>query len=79
MSGGLAGLISVIVVVIGAVITIIKREKIKDAMEIMKAGLTSIGGSVSATDDTPNRLTPAEIGEAVEKAGAKAKEVLRDM
>ncbi len=73
------GIVSVVVVVIGAAITIIKREKIKDAAEIVKAGLYSIQASLGPSDDTPGRMTPAEIGEAIEAAGKKAKEVLKDM
>lgn len=75
----LFGIVSVVVVVVGAVITVIKREKIKDAAEIVKAGLASAQGSLSASDDTPGKLTPAEIGGIVEAAGKKAKEVLKDM
>ncbi len=73
------GIVSVVVVVIGAVITVIKREKIKDATEIVKAGLASIQVSLAPGDDTPGRITPAEIGAIVEALGAKAKEVLKDI
>ena len=75
----LFGIVSVIVVVGGAMITIIKREKIKDAAEIVKAGLYSMQESLSPNDDTPGKLTPAEIGEMVESVGKKAKEVLKDI
>ena len=73
------GIVSVVVVVLGAMITIIKREKIKDAAEIVKAGLWSLEDSISPGDDTPGRITPAEIGEMVEALGKKAKEVLKDI
>ena len=75
----LFGIVSVVVVVFGAMVTIIKREKIKDSAEIVKAGLASIKGSLSPNDDTPGKITPAEIGEVVEAVGKKAKEVLRDI
>ena len=73
------GIVSVVVIVVGAMITIIKREKIKNAAEIVKAGLWSVKESLSSNDDTPGRITPAEIGEIVEATGKKAKEVLKDM
>ena len=73
------GIISVVVVVLGAMITIIKRERIKDAAEIVKAGLASLQGSLAPGDDTPGKITPAEIAEAIEAAGKKAKEVLKDI
>ena len=73
------GIVSVVVVVIGAVIGVIKREKIKDATKIVEAALYSAQGSLSPSDDTPGRITPAEIGEIVEAAGKKAKEVLKDI
>lgn len=73
------GIVSVVVIVVGAMITIIKKEKIKDAAEIVKAGLKSAQGSLSKDDDTPGRLTPSEIGEIVEASGKKAKEVLKDI
>ncbi len=73
------GIVSVVVVVVGAVIGVIKREKIKDAAEIVKAALASAQGSLSPGDDTPGRITPAEIGEIIEAAGKKAKEVLKDI
>ena len=75
----LFGIVSVVVVVFGAMVTIIKREKIKDAAEIVKAALLSAKGSLSPNDDTPGKITPAEIGEIVEAAGKKAKEVLKDI
>ena len=75
----LFGIVSIVVVVIGAMITIIKREKIKDAAEIVKAGLWSAKESLSPNDDTPGKITPAEIGEIVEAVGKKAKEVLKDI
>lgn len=79
MGGGtLFSIVSVIAVVVGAIITYLRREKIKDTAEIVKAALDSAVSSLSPTDDTPGRLTPAEIGEIIEAAGAKAKEVLRD-
>ena len=73
------GIVSVVVVVLGAMVTIIKREKIKDAAEIVKAALWSAKESLSSSDDTPGKITPAEIGEIVEAAGKKAKEVLKDI
>lgn len=73
------GIVSVAVIVVGAMVTIIKREKIKDAAEIMKAGIVSMKGSLSPDDDTPGKITPAEIGEMVEAVGKKAKEVLKDI
>ena len=73
------GIVSVVVIVVGAMITVIKREKIKDAAEIVKAGLWSVQESLSKNDDTPGKITPAEIGEIVEAVGKKAKEVLKDM
>lgn len=75
----LFGIVSVIVVVLGAAITIIKREKIKDTAEIVKAGIASVQGSLAPGDDTPGKMTPAEIGEVVEAMGKKAKEVLKDI
>ncbi|KKM63693.1 hypothetical protein LCGC14_1508990, partial [marine sediment metagenome] len=73
------GIVSVVVIVVGAMITVIKREKIKDAAEIVKAGIVSVQGSLAPGDDTPGKITPAEVGEAVEAIGKKAKEVLKDM
>ena len=73
------GIVSVVVIVFGAMTTIIKREKIKDAAEIVKAGIWSLKGSLAPDDDTPGRITPAEIGEIVEAVGKKAKEVLKDI
>ena len=73
------GIVSVIVVVIGAAITVIKREKIKDAAEIVKAGLWSVKDTLSPDDDTPGKITPSEVGEIIEAIGKKAKEVLKDM
>ncbi len=73
------GIVSVVVIVVGAMITIVKREKIKDAAEIVKAGIESMKGSLSPDDDTPGRITPSEVGEMVEAAGKKAKEVLKDI
>ena len=78
MGGTVFGIASVAVIVIGAVIGYITREKIKDTAEIVEAALASAASSLSPSDDTPGRLTPAEIGEIVEAAGSKAKEVLRD-
>ena len=75
----LFGIVSIVVVVVGAMITIIKREKIKDTTEIVKAGLLSMKDSLSPDDDTPGRMTPSEIGETVEAMGKKAKEVLKDI
>ena len=72
------GIVSVVVVVVGAMITIIKREKIRDAAEIVKAGLWSAQESLSKDDDTPGKITPAEIGEIGEAVGKKANEVLKD-
>ena len=73
------GIVSVIVVVLGAAITIIKREKIKDTAEIVKAGIASVQGSLAPGDDTPGKITPAEVGEIVEAVGKRAKEVLKDI
>ena len=73
------GIVSVVVVVVGAAITIIKRERIKDAAEIVKAGLWSLKDTLSPDDDTPGKITPSEVGEIVEAIGKKAKEVLKDM
>ncbi len=75
----LFGIVSVVVIVLGAMITIIKKEKIRDAAEIVKAGIWSLKDSVSPDDDTPGRITPSEIGEIVEEVGKKAKEVLKDI
>ena len=75
----LFGIVSVVVVVLGAMITIIKKEKIKDATEIVKAGIWSMKESLSPNDDTPGKITPAEVGELVEAVGKKAKEVLKDI
>ncbi|KKK86398.1 hypothetical protein LCGC14_2763650 [marine sediment metagenome] len=75
----LFGIVSVVVVVLGAMITIIKREKIRNAGEIIKAGIWSLKESLSPDDDTPGKITPAEIGEIVEAVGKKAKEVLKDI
>lgn len=72
-------LLSIAIVVIGAVIGVIKREKIKDAAEITKAGVEAVTSAISSSDDTPGRITPAEVGEITEAIGKKAKEVLRDM
>ena len=72
-------IVSVVVFVVGAMITIIKREKIKNATEIVKAGIGSMQQSLSPGDDTPGKITPAEIGEMIEAAGKKAKEVLKDI
>ena len=80
MDGSLIfGIVSVVVVVLGAMITVIKKEKIKDAAEIVKAGIWSMKESLSPDDDTPGRITPAEIGEVVEAVGKKAKEVLKNI
>ena len=68
-----------VVVVLGAMITIIKKEKIKNAAEIIKAGIWSMKESLSPDDEPPGRITPAEIGEVVEAVGKKAKEVLKDI
>ncbi len=73
------GIVSVVVIVVGAVITVIKTEKIKDAAAIVIAGLASVKGSLAPGDDTPGKITPAEVGEAIEAIGKKAKEVLKDM
>ena len=75
----LFGIVSVVVIVLGAMITIIKKEKIKDAAEIVKAGIWSMKESLSPNDDTPGKITPAEVGELVEAVGKKAKEVLKDI
>ena len=71
--------VSVVVVVVGAMITIIKREKIRNAAEIIKAGIWSMKESLAPNDDTPGKITPAEVGEIVEAVGKKAKEVLKDI
>jgi hypothetical protein len=71
--------ISVVIVIVGALIGIIKREKIKQTAEIAKAGMESIAGSLSDTDDTPGKITPAEWAEAVEVMAAKAKTIMRDV
>ena len=73
------GIVSVAVLVIGAVVGVIKRERIKNTAKIVKAALYSAQGSLAPGDDTPGRITPAEIGEIVEAAGKKAKEVLKDI
>lgn len=74
-----AVIISTIVVVVGAVIGIIKSQKIKNVAIITQALLSSISQSLSDTDDTPGKLTPAEIAEAIEAAGKAAKGVLKDV
>ena len=74
-----AVVISTVVVVIGAVIGIIKSQKIKNVAIITQALLSSISQSLSDTDDTPGKLTPAEIAEAIEAAGKAAKGVLKDV
>ena len=70
--------LSVVIVVIGAVVGIIKREKIKQTAEIAKVGMESIAASLSDTDDTPGKITPAEWAEAVEAMAGKAKEIIKD-
>ena len=72
-------IITVAIVVIGAVIGIIKREKIKQTAEIAKAGMESVAASLSDTDDTPGKITPAEWAEAVEVMAAKAKTIMKDV
>lgn len=71
--------ISVVIVIVGAVITIIRREKIKMVAEIGKAGMESIANSLSPGDDTPGKVTPAEWAEAAEAMSAKAKELMKDV
>ena len=71
--------ISVVVVVLGAVIGLIKREKLKDAAMITKAGIESISASLGPNDDTPGKITPAEIAEAIEAMGNVGKNVLKDI
>jgi hypothetical protein len=70
--------ISVVIVIVGALIGIIKREKIKQTAEIAKAGMESIAASLSDTDDTPGKITPAEWAEAIEVMAAKAKTIMKD-
>ena len=71
--------ISVVVVVLGAVIGLIKREKLKDAAMITKAGIESISASLGPNDDTPGKITPAEWAEAVEAMAGKAKTIIKDV
>jgi len=71
--------ITVLIVIVGAVVGIIKREKIKQAAVVAKAGMESIAASLSPSDDTPGRLTPAEYAEAAEAMAAAAKTVLKDV
>ena len=75
----LYAVITVVVVVIGAVIGIIKNQKIKMTAEVVKAGMESIALSLSDTDDTPGKITPAEWAEAMEVMSAKAKTILKDV
>jgi len=74
-----AVVISTVVVVIGAVIGIIKSQRIKNVAIITQALLSSVSASLAETDDTPGKLTPAEIAEAIEAAGKAAKGVLKDV
>ena len=71
--------ISVVVVVLGAIIGIIKSQKIKMTAQIIKAGMESIAASLSDTDDTPGKITPAEWAEAMEVMAAKAKTLMKDV
>ncbi len=71
--------LTVLIVIVGAVIGVIKREKIKTAAVIAKAGMESIAASLSPSDDTPGRLTPAEYAEAAEAMAVAAKSVLKDV
>ncbi len=68
-------IITVAIVVGGAVIGLIKREKIKAGAQIAMAGIQAAGAAMSPGDDTPNKITPQEWGEIVEAIGKKAKEV----
>ncbi len=67
--------ITVLIVVGGAVITIIKKEKIKAVAQITMAGIEAAGMAMSPGDDTPGKITAEEWGEIVEAIGKKAKEV----
>ena len=71
--------VTVLIVIVGAVIGIIKREKIKQVAVIGKAGMESIAASLSPSDDTPGKVTPAEYAEAVEAMAIAAKSVLKDV
>lgn len=71
--------VTVVIVIVGAVIGLIKREKIKATAEIAKAGMESIAASLSPSDDTPGKVTPAEWAEAAGAMADKAKDVLRDV
>ena len=71
--------LTVAIVVGGAVITIIKREKIRSVAMITMAGIDAAASALSPGDDTPGKITAAEWGEIVEAIGTKAKEVGKDI
>ncbi len=71
--------ITVLIIVGGAVITIIKKEKIKSVAQITMAGIEAAGMAMSPGDDTPGKITAKEWGEIVEAIGKKAKEVGKDL
>jgi hypothetical protein len=68
-------IIVAVIVVGGAVIGLIKREKIKASAQIAMAGIQAAGNALAPGDDTPGKITAEEWGEIVEKIGQKAKEV----
>ncbi len=67
--------ISIVIVVGGAVIGVIKSAKIKAGAQITMAGIQAASDALSPDDDTPGKITAEEWGEIVEAIGKKAKEV----
>lgn len=78
MEFGVYEVLTVAIMVVGAILGWIKTSKVKQVGEVLKAGMESIKTSVGPNDDTPGRVTPAEWAEAFEKSASKAKELLKD-
>ena len=72
-------LLSAVVVVGGAVMGVIKWQKVKNGGQIGIAFVQSIAESYGPNDDTPGKITPAEWAKAFKDAGAVGEGILKDM
>ena len=71
--------LTVAIVVGGAVITIIKGAKIKAVAQITMAGIEAAASALAPGDESPGKITAEEWGEIVEAIGKKAREVGKDI
>lgn len=80
---GFEGMISIIVIVLGAVIgvatTVPRLAKLKFVFAGGKAMAESLAASRSEADDTPGVITPAEWAEGFQAGAEAAKAELKDM